>query len=175
MDIIMREIKHVGEKVLQQKAEIVKDIDLKQELIQDMIKIMRENKGVGIAAPQVGISERIVVIEINKNERYPDAPSFPLTVMINPEVKYLTNEVEEGHEGCLSVPGIRGIVPRYKRVSVKYLDEFGSPKEDTLEGFPAKVVQHEVDHLEGIVFIERVKDLKTLITNENYFKYILGK
>ena len=171
----MQVIKHVGEKVLQQKAEIVKDIALKQELIQDMIRIMRENEGVGIAAPQVGISERVVVIEINKNERYPDAPSFPLTVMINPEVKYLTNEVEEGYEGCLSVPGIRGIVPRYKRVSVKYLDEFGSPKEGTFEDFPAKVVQHEVDHLEGIVFIERVKDLKTLITNENYFKFILGK
>lgn len=168
----MREIKQIGEKILQQKAEIVRDIGSKKELIKDMIKIMRDNKGIGIAAPQVGVSERVVVIEIDKNERYPDAAPYPFTVMINPEIEYLTDEVEEGYEGCLSVPGIRGIVPRCKYVRVKYLDESGSIKEDILESFPAKVVQHEIDHLEGIVFIERVKDLKTLITNENYFKYI---
>ena len=171
----MREIKQIGEQILQKKAAVVKDIDSSQELIQDMINIMRENKGVGIAASQVGVSERIIVIEVNKNERYPDAPSFPLTVMINPVVTNLSEEMEEGYEGCLSVPGIRGIVPRYKEIRVNYIDNYGNNKEDIFEGFPAKVVQHEVDHLEGIVFVERIRDLKTLITTENYFKYVLNK
>ncbi|MDD2212242.1 MAG: peptide deformylase [Clostridia bacterium] len=173
----MIELKTIGDEVLKKIAQEVPrhEIQQKDTLINEMISIMRENVGVGIAAPQIGVSERIVVIEIEENKRYPNVEKMPLTVMINPKIKILDSEIEDGYEGCLSVPGIRGIVPRYKKIEVEYLNMNGQEERKVLENFPAKVVQHEVDHLEGMVFLERVIDKKSFITNEDYKKYILGK
>ena len=171
----MRGIKTIGEEILKTIAQEV-DLTLikkKRQLIEEMIKIMRANKGVGIAAPQVGAAERIVVLEIGNNERYPDAAKMPLTIMINPQISIIDGEKEDGYEGCLSVPGIRGLVPRYKKIKVEYVNQKGEVQKKELEDFPARVAQHEIDHLKGIVFLERVEDSKSFITDENYFKYIL--
>ena len=171
----MREIKTIGEEILKTMAKeveltLIKD---KMGIVDEMVKIMRANKGVGIAAPQVGVAERIVVIEIGDNERYPNVAKMPLTIMINPQIYIIDGEKEDGYEGCLSVPGIRGLVPRYKRIKVDYINEKGEAQIKELEGFPARVAQHEIDHLNGIVFIERVEDKKSFITDENYSKFIL--
>jgi peptide deformylase len=173
----MIELRTIGDQILKEIAQEVpkNEIQQKDTLINKMISIMRENVGVGIAAPQIGVSERIVVIEIEENERYPNVEKMPLTVMINPKIKILESEIEDGYEGCLSVPGIRGIVPRYKKIEVEYLNVSGQKERKILEKFPAKVVQHEVDHLDGMVFLERVIDKKSFTTNENYKRYVLGK
>ena len=172
----MKEIKTIGEQVLKEIAKEVpiEKIQEKLDLINEMIEIMRCSKGVGIAAPQIGVLEQIVIIEIQENERYPNIEKMPLTIMINPKLNIIDEEKVDGYEGCLSVPGVRGVVPRYKWIQVEYLDEKGQQHTMMLDGFPAKVAQHEVDHLNGIVFLERVEDKRSFITNENYFKYILS-
>jgi len=171
----MLEIKTIGEEVLKQKAKRIlkKDIIHKRELIRKMTDLMRESNGLGIAAPQVGVSEQIVVIEIGENPNYPNLVKLPLTVMINPEITPIGEEKSDGYEGCLSVPEIRGVVARYKKISVEYTDESGEMHTKEFEDLQARVVQHEVDHLDGIVFIERVHNPKTFITYENYKKYVL--
>ena len=173
----MLEIKTIGEDVLKQKAKRIlkKDIINKKELIKEMTDLMRESKGLGIAAPQIGVSEKIVVIEIEENPNYPNLIKLPLTVMINPKVTPIGKEKIDGYEGCLSVPEIRGVVARYKKISVEYTDENGERYIKEFEDLQARVVQHEVDHLDGIVFIERVQNPKTFITYENYKKYVLKK
>ncbi|HBY21346.1 MAG TPA: peptide deformylase [Clostridiales bacterium] len=175
--ILMLEVKTIGEEVLKQKAKRIfkKDIVGKKELIKEMTELMRVSKGIGIAAPQVGVSERVVIIEIEENRNYPDLKKLPLTVMINPKVTPIGKEKVEGYEGCLSVPEIRGVVARYKKILVQYLDENSELHKKEFEDLQARVVQHEVDHLAGIVFIERVQDKKTFITYENYKKYVLRK
>jgi peptide deformylase len=171
----MNDLKVIGDEVLKwiAKEVPVDQIEEQAEIINKMIETMRDNIGVGIAAPQIGISDRIVVIEIQENKRYPNAKKMPLTVMINPEITIVDQEKEDGFEGCLSVPGIRAIVPRYKKIKIDYLSQNGEKEMMFLEGFPARVAQHEVDHLNGIVFLEKVIDKKSFITDENYKKYIL--
>ncbi len=131
-------------------------------LVSDMQDTMRAHDGAGLAAPQIGVSLRLVVfgIENNDNPRYPDADSVPQTVLINPEITPLSNTVEMDWEGCLSIPHMRGLVPRYTQIQYRGFDLFGKPIEVTAEGFHARVVQHECDHLNGILYPFRIEDLR---------------
>jgi len=132
------------------------------DLIQDMWDTMAARGGVGIAAPQIGVALRVVVFEVANSERYPEAPPVPRTVLINPEIEFTDDEVTEGWEGCLSVPGLRGVVPRHRRLRYRGLDAEARPFEREAEEFHARVVQHECDHLDGILYPQRMKDLSTL-------------
>lgn len=127
-------------------------------LIADMLDTMRAENGAGLAAPQIGVSQRVVVFGFDDNPRYRDAPPVPLTVLINPEIRPLDDTLEEGWEGCLSVPGMRGLVPRYKRIEYSGFDARGEPLSMQAEGFHARVVQHECDHLDGILYPRRIRD-----------------
>jgi peptide deformylase len=130
-----------------------------RELVGDMLDTMRANDGAGLAAIQIGVLLRVVVFEVTENPRYPDAPSVPLTVLVNPQLEFLDDERELGWEGCLSVPGMRGLVPRYKRLRYRGYDELGLPIDRNVDGFHARVVQHECDHLDGILYPQRIEDL----------------
>jgi peptide deformylase len=132
------------------------------DLIQDMWDTMAARGGVGIAAPQIGVALRVVVFEVANSERYPEAPPVPRTVLVNPEIEFTDDEVIEGWEGCLSVPGLRGVVPRRRRLRYRGLDAEGRPFERGAEDFHARVVQHECDHLDGILYPQRMEDLSTL-------------
>ena len=145
-----------------------------QGLIDDMVETMREYNGAGLAAPQVHVSKQIAVIEVKGNPRYPDAPSIPLTVIINPLVTPLTEEAEDGWEGCLSVPDMRGVVPRYTTVRLEAYDREGKKMDVVAKEFFARVIQHETDHLNGIVFLDRMKDFRTLTHLAEWNRHWLG-
>ncbi len=132
-----------------------------QALVTDMLDTMRANDGAGLAAIQIGVLLRVVVFELEpgENPRYPEAGSVPLTVLVNPEIELLGDERESGWEGCLSVPGMRGLVPRYTRLRYRGFDELGQPIDRTVDGFHARVVQHECDHLDGILYPQRIEDM----------------
>ena len=128
-------------------------------LVHDMLDTMAAENGAGLAAIQIGAGLRVVVFGVERNPRYPEAPSVPRTVLVNPVVEPLTAEMEEDWEGCLSVPGLRGLVPRYTRIRYSGADTDGSPIEREAEGFHARVVQHECDHLDGILYPRRIRDM----------------
>ena len=128
-------------------------------LVQDMIDTMAAKNGAGLAAPQIGESVRVVIFGVEKNPRYPDAEEVPFTVLVNPQVTLLTKEIEEGWEGCLSVPGMRGVVPRFTKLRYTGFDLEGRPIDREAEGFHAVVVQHECDHLDGILYPMRMTDM----------------
>ena len=128
-------------------------------LVTDMLDTMRANDGAGLAAIQIGVLLRVVVFEVENNPRYPEAAPVPLTVLVNPEIELLGRERESGWEGCLSVPGMRGLVPRYTRLRYRGFDELGQPIDRTVDGFHARVVQHECDHLDGVLYPQRIEDM----------------
>lgn len=130
-----------------------------QALLQDMKETMAARNGAGLAAPQIGVSQRVVIFGVEKNPRYPDAEEVPFTVLVNPRLEFLSRELEEGWEGCLSVPGLRGVVPRFTRLRYTGFDEAGRPIDRVAEGFHARVVQHECDHLDGILYPQRMTDM----------------
>jgi peptide deformylase len=129
-------------------------------LIQDMWDTMAAEDGAGLAAPQIGIMQRVVIFGFEDNPRYPDAPTIPETVLINPEITPLDDDKEDGWEGCLSVPGMRGIVPRFQRIRYQGFDQFGNAIDRSVSGFHARVVQHECDHLDGILYPFRIEDMR---------------
>jgi peptide deformylase len=129
-------------------------------LVGDMIDTMRACDGAGLAASQIGILQRVVVFGFEHNPRYPDAEPVPFTVLLNPQITPLSDVREAGWEGCLSVPGMRGLVPRYTRVRYQGFDPAGRPIEREAHGFHARVVQHECDHLDGILYPQRIEDLR---------------
>ncbi|MGO9804789.1 MAG: peptide deformylase [Steroidobacteraceae bacterium] len=151
----------MGEPLLRAVAAPVTRYDAElASLIADMDDTMRSLSGAGIAAPQIGVSQRVVIFELKENPRYPNVGPVPYTVLVNPTLTTLDSEQEEGWEGCLSVPGMRGLVPRYRRLRYQGFDAAGTPIDRTVGGFHARVVQHEVDHLDGILFPQRVRDLR---------------
>ncbi|WP_459720276.1 peptide deformylase [Sideroxyarcus sp. TK5] len=158
----IKDVLRMGDARLLQQAEPVSDFgsDALQALLQDMRDTMRALNGVGLAAPQIGVPLRVVIFGVDRNERYPDAEVVPQTVLINPVLTPLSDEMEEGWEGCLSVPGMRGLVPRYTRLRYQGRDEHGTPIDRTVRGFHARVVQHECDHLDGILYPMRIRDLR---------------
>jgi peptide deformylase len=127
-------------------------------LVADMFETMHAANGAGLAAPQIGVNLQVVIFGFKHNERYPDAPEVPETVLINPTLRPLSEEMEEGFEGCLSVPGLRGSVPRYIKMHYEGFDQHGNPISRNAGDFHARVVQHEVDHLLGILYPMRIKD-----------------
>jgi len=129
-------------------------------LITDMTDTMRSLNGAGLAAPQIGVSLRVVIFGVDENPRYPDAEEVPFTVLINPTLTPIGSEMEDDWEGCLSVPGLRGLVPRYVHLRYQGFDADGNAIDRTVEGFHARVVQHEVDHLEGILYPQRIQDMR---------------
>ncbi len=159
----VRRILKMGEPLLLGVAAKVERFDEELlALVADMDDTMRALSGAGIAAPQIGVSLRVVIFELQDNPRYPHITPVPYTVLVNPLVTPLTAEQDEGWEGCLSVPGMRGLVPRYRRLRYRGFDQHGAPIDRTVAGFHARVVQHEVDHLDGILFPQRVRDLRDL-------------
>lgn len=138
-------------------------------LIQDMDDTMRAKNGAGIAAPQIGVGLQVVIFGVGFNPRYPDAEEVPYTVLINPVLEVIGDETEEGWEGCLSVPGMRGIVPRHARLRYQGFDQYANPIDRAVSGFHARVVQHETDHLLGILYPMRIRDLRNFGFNEELF------
>jgi peptide deformylase len=171
-------VARLGHPVLREKARPVPVGEIRsagiQQLIDDMVETMREYDGAGLAATQVHQAVQIAVIEVEANPRYPDAPGIPLTVVINPVVTPLTEEMEEGWEGCLSVPDMRGMVPRVTAVRLQCYDREGNPVDLVAKDFFARVIQHETDHLHGIVYVDRMRDLRTLSHIAEWNKYWLG-
>jgi peptide deformylase len=156
----VRPVLKMGEPLLRQVAKPVERFDeTLVALVADMEDTMHALSGAGLAAPQIGLSLRVVIFGVTANPRYPHVAPVPYTVLVNPELTPIGEEQEEGWEGCLSVPGLRGLVPRYRRLRYRGLDLAGAPIDRTVEGFHARVVQHEVDHLDGILYPQRIRDL----------------
>jgi len=156
----VREILKMGDPRLLRVAEPVREFNTRElhALIVDMFDTMHAANGAGLAAPQIGVNLQLVIYGFKSNARYPDAPQVPETVLINPVLTPLGDEMEEAFEGCLSVPGLRGSVPRYTRLHYEGYDQFGERIVRDAEGFHARVVQHEVDHLLGILYPARIRD-----------------
>lgn len=161
----------MGDPLLYQVAEKVTEFDTPalHALIQDMQDTMEHMQGAGIAAPQIGVSVQVVIFGVGANPRYPDAEAVPFTILLNPELTPLGDTIEDGWEGCLSVPGMRGLVPRYQALHYRGVDPQGKPIERTVSGFHARVVQHECDHLFGILYPMRIRDLTKFGFNDVLF------
>jgi peptide deformylase len=160
----VREILKMGDPRLLRVAQPVCEFSTSElrALIDDMFDTMAAARGVGLAAPQIGEDLQLVIFGADHNERYPDAPTVPMTVLLNPVITPLADEMEEGWEGCLSVPGLRGVVPRYTRIRYSGFDPDGRAIDREAEGFHARVVQHECDHLIGRLYPTRMRDLTKL-------------
>jgi peptide deformylase len=161
----------MGDARLLRRAEEVRVFDAPElhALLADMRDTMHALNGVGLAAPQIGVNLRVVIFEVSSNPRYPDAESVPQTVLIDPVITPLSDAMEEGWEGCLSIPGMRGLVPRHTHLRYQGRDEYGALIDRTVSGFHARVVQHECDHLDGILYPMRIRDLRNFGFNEAMF------
>ena len=166
---MIRPVLRMGDPRLWQKSRPVENFGDLKGLLVDMRDTMAHLNGAGLAAPQIGVPLRVVIFGVSANPRYPDIEPVPDTVLINPVLTPLSDEMEEGWEGCLSVPGMRGWVPRYRRLMYSGWDEHGSKFERTVDGFHARVVQHEVDHLDGVLYPMRIRDLTKFGFNEELF------
>lgn len=168
------EIAQLGAEVLRQTARLVDDFECAKfhELVDVLQQAMRESNGIGIAAPQLGASRRIIIVASRPTARYPNAPEMAPVVMVNPCFQILDSRVIKDWEGCLSVPGIRALVPRYRSVQVNYQDLNGLPMQTVLEDFPARVFQHEYDHLQGLVYLDRVETNLDIVSESEFFKRI---
>ena len=160
----VRQILKMGDPRLLRVAPPVRAFDTPElhALVADLFDTMEAAQGAGLAAPQVGVDLQVVIFGFARNERYPEAPPVPLTVLCNPVIEPLSDAIEEGWEGCLSVPGLRGLVPRWHRIRYRGVDPTGAPIEREAEGFHARVVQHECDHLIGRLYPTRMTDLTQL-------------
>ncbi len=156
----VREILKMGDPRLLRVAQPVREFGTPalRELVADMLDTMKAANGAGLAAPQIGVDLQLVIFGFERNERYPEAPPVPMTVLINPEITPQSELLEEGWEGCLSVPGLRGVVPRHASIRYRGFDLEGQPIDRLAEGFHARVVQHECDHLMGQLYPMRVRD-----------------
>jgi peptide deformylase len=173
--VTVRDILHVGNPLLRDRSREVTREELAspemQQLIDDLIDTMHHANGAGIAAPQIGELVRIATIEVNHNPRYPYKPPIPLTVVVNPIVEMLDDELVEINEGCLSVPNMRGNVMRHVNIRVRYWDREGNEHDEVKRGLTAGTFQHELDHLDGLLFLDRVADTRTLTTWEQFEKF----
>jgi len=145
------------------------------QILTDLKDSMKHYGGIGIAAPQIGVALKVAIIDLPEENRYGQKVNLPLTVFINPIITYLTDEKQGFWEGCLSLPGLRGYVERPSKVQVNYLDEKGNQKEILADGFLATVLQHELDHLEGVLYIDRITDRKLISYQEEYNEFIISK
>jgi len=159
---MIHDVLKMGDPRLLRVAEPVAKFDTPElhTLIADMFETMHALNGAGLAAPQIGVNLRLVIFGFSSSLRYPDADAVPPTVLINPIITFIGNEQEDGWEGCLSVPGLRGVVPRYRSLRYQGFDQYGNAIDRTVSDFHARVVQHECDHLDGVLYPMRVRDFK---------------
>ncbi|KAB8316719.1 peptide deformylase [Tolypothrix campylonemoides VB511288] len=166
----------LGDPILRQKATVVENINDQriQKLIDDLMATVAQANGVGIAAPQVAQSCRLFIVASRPNLRYPNAPSMEPTAMINPKIIASSTEIVKGWEGCLSIPGIRGLVPRSQAIEVEYTNRNGKLQKQEFTDFVARIFQHEYDHLDGIVFLDRLESTLDIITEQVYQKRVIN-
>ncbi|MGD1853230.1 MAG: peptide deformylase [Leptolyngbyaceae cyanobacterium] len=166
----VRSVIQLGDKRLRSHAQPIQHIEDPplQSLIDDLLATAAEKNGVGIAAPQIAQGLQLFIVASRPNPRYPQAPMMEPTAMINPQLLSHSDDQVKGWEGCLSVPGQRGLVPRYQTIEVAYLDRCGQAHRQHLQGFVARIFQHEYDHLQGIVFLDRVLDSKDILSEAEY-------
>ena len=157
-----RDVLRMGDARLLRPSEPIDRFDTSELhlLIRDMHDTMEEHRGAGLAAPQIGVNLQVVIFGVQSNPRYPDAEEVPYTVLLNPTLTMIDDEIEDDWEGCLSVPGMRGVVPRFKRLRYQGFDQYGNPIDRFVSDFHARVVQHECDHLYGILYPMRMKDMR---------------
>jgi len=167
----VKEVLKMGHPILQQVAEPVTEFNsaFLDDIIGHMYETMESLDGAGLAAPQIGIPKRIVIFWVEDNPRYPEIEPVPNTILINPEIVFLNDDEELGWEGCLSVPGLRGLVPRATMIKYTGYNQFGETIERVADGFHARVVQHEVDHLDGILYPQRMTDMTKLGYEQEHF------
>ena len=169
------EIVRIGEPVLRAVAEPVGDAELAapgfQRFLDDLVETMRAAHGAGLAAPQVGVSRRVFCVEVHANPRYPYKPDLELRVLVNPVVRPLSDETFSSYEGCLSVQDLRGLLPRFLEVEVSYTDRAGNRVVEEIRGLSAGTFQHEQDHLDGILFVDRLEDTRTLTTWDGFRRH----
>jgi peptide deformylase len=172
-------VAHLGHPVLRRVAEPVSPEAIRspaiQGLIDDMLETMAEYDGAGLAAPQVHVSQRVVIYGVEQNPRYPDAEHVPLTVLVNPRLTALTDDQEEDWEGCLSLPGLRGLVPRFTRMRVEAYGRDGRQLQFDTEAFHARVVQHECDHLDATLYVDRMRSMASLSFLEEFQRQQLDR
>ncbi len=171
----IRKIASIGHPVLRERSRTISREELAsraiQSFIDDLVETMRDAHGAGLAANQIHEAVRICAIEVADNPRYPYKPNIPLTVLVNPAIEEVGDETFENYEGCLSVPNLRGLVPRSARIRLRAWDRHGAPIDRVVSGLSAGTYQHEVDHLDGILFVDRVVDPKTLCTWTEFDRY----
>ncbi|MGH7887003.1 MAG: peptide deformylase [Candidatus Binatia bacterium] len=172
-------VTRLGHPVLRKVTKDVAVKELKtpalQKFIDDMVQTMKEYDGVGLAADQVFTSKQVAVLEVADNPRYPNKAKVALTVLVNPQITPLSDEMEDDWEGCLSIPDLRGRVPRYKSIRVRALDRHGKKLDFVAENFHARVIQHEYDHLNGKVYLDRMRDFTTLTFLQEFARYWMAK
>ena len=158
----IKTVLRMGHPILKKRAEPVTEFNTPalDGLLQDMFDTMAAQNGAGLAAPQIGISQRVVIFSVRDNPRYPDVEPVPETILINPRLEFIGEQMSEGWEGCLSIPGMRGLVPRYEEIIYRGFDRHGQEFERRGSGFHARVVQHEVDHLDGVLYPQRIRDMQ---------------
>ena len=174
---MIREILRMGDPRLLDRSREVERFGTRElaELLADMRDTMHDADGAGLAAPQIGVPLRVVIFGVEANPRYPDAEAVPYTELVNPVLTPLGDEEEDGWEGCLSVPGFRGVVPRFTRLRYEGFDPQGHPIRREVDGFHARVVQHETDHLDGILYPQRIRDMRKFGFTDILFPEIEGK
>ena len=158
----VKKVVRMGEQVLLEAARPVEQFNTRalSSLVNDLLDTMAKQDGAGLAAPQIGVSKQVVVFGVEANPRYPEEESIPMTVLINPVIEPLSDQMEDGWEGCLSVPGLRGLVPRYTHIRYSGYDQFGGKIEREVRDFHARVVQHECDHLDGVLYPQRMTNMR---------------
>jgi len=171
---IIRQIAQLGQPVLREVAKRIErpGDPAVQSLIDDLLVTVADANGVGIAAPQVFVSLSLFIVASRSNPRYPNAPDMEPVAMINPELIWASSDKEKGWEGCLSIPGLRGVVPRHTRIGVRYQTRKGEVREEEYSHFLARVFQHEFDHVQGVVFIDRVESTRELVTEKEYLRLV---
>jgi peptide deformylase len=171
---ILRQIAQLGQPVLREVTGRIADPadPAVQALIDDMMATVADANGVGIAAPQVFEPLSLFIIASRPNPRYPHAPQMVPKAMLNPELVWVSDEKEKGWEGCLSIPGLRGLVPRHRRIGVRYLTRTGEVREEEYADFLARVFQHEFDHVQGVVFVDRLESTRELVTEKEYLRLV---
>ncbi len=168
----VKKVLRMGDPLLLEVAKPVAEFNTRElnGLVKDLFDTMAKQDGAGLAAPQIGVSQRVVVFGVEANPRYPDEESVPTTVLINPVIDPIGDEIEEGWEGCLSVPGLRGLVSRYRHIRYSGFDQYGATIDREVSGFHARVVQHECDHLDGILYPQRMSNMRAFGFEEELTK-----
>ena len=158
----MNRILRIGHPLLLERSAEIHEFGTPQlqRLADDMLATMQQHEGVGLAAPQIGVLQRIIVFGMEECSRYPECEPVPLTVLINPSFEPIGESMEQGWEGCLSIPGMRGLVPRYRRIRYRGQDLQGRPVSQEASGFHARILQHELDHLDGVLYPQRIRDMR---------------